>query len=218
MRINTRIVIDMESLRVIERESVEYIGPVTWCGGGGGQTSTTTYDAKYNDRMANISERQQAMSEDYFKFWSTHGKPYEVAKIKANLELMPYEVATAKEEMTTKRQGLALRRKEMTSAEPVMEEYYKQALEGVDVGEEVATARSDVAQGLHEVEGEMERHMSRLGVDPTSPAYMERMKTSGMEKAKAVGGAMSGARRYAERESFARLGGATAAFKGGIPA
>lgn len=215
MRINTRIVIDIQSLRVTERESVEYTGPIAWCKGGGTST-TTTYDEKYNRRMANISERQQAMSEEYFAFWKQHGKPYEAAKIKANLELMPYEVETAKEEMATKRQGMGLMREEMTAVKPVMEEYYKQALEGVDVGEETTRARADVAQGLQEVEGEMERQMGRLGVDPTSPAYQERMKTSGMEKAKAVGGAMSQARQYAERESFQRVAGATAQFKGGL--
>lgn len=217
MRLNTRIVIDMATLKVIERESTEYDGPIAHCGGGGG-SSEPTYDEAYNKRMANVAERQQAMSEEYFKFWEKHGKPYEKAKIKANMELMPYEVETRKAEMETQQLGMEMRQKEMKMAEPVAEEYYKQALEGVDVGEEVQQARSDVAQGLQETEGEMSRHMSRLGVDPSSPAYMERMKAGGMEKAKMVGGAMSAARRSAEQTNFGRLAQATQTAKqaGGI--
>ncbi len=214
MRINTRIVIDMATLKVTERDSIMYDGPTAHCGGGG-SGGGDSYDKKYNARMAKVAERQQGMSESYFKFWEQNGKPYERAKIKANMELMPYEVATRKMEMETKRQGLGMRQEEMQMAKPVTEEYYKQALEGVDEGEAVQTARADVAQGLQETEGEMSRHMSRLGVDPSSPAYMERMKAGGMEKAKVIGGAMTTARRGAERENFGRLAQATQTAKTG---
>ncbi|MCK4819085.1 hypothetical protein KA005_25150, partial [bacterium] len=131
MRFNTKIVIDMATLEVIERESIEYDGPIAHCGGGGGG-GEPSYDKEYNQRMAGVAERQQAMSEEYFKFWEKHGKPYEKAKIKANMELMPYEVKTRKAEMQTQQLGMKMRRKEMKMAEPIAEEYYKQALEGVD--------------------------------------------------------------------------------------
>ena len=204
MRINTRVVFDIKLLCVVQRESFEYNGSVAICKGGGGAV-----DKKYNRRMANVAERQQNIADQYFKFWETTQKPYEMAQVKANVELMPFEVEQRKV-------GLQTRTEEMQKAAPVVEEYYKQALEGVDIGEETARARADVTQGLHEVEGEMERHMGRLGIDPTSPAYMERMKTSGMEKAKAVGGAMSAARTQAKTRSFGMLSEATQVSKAGI--
>lgn len=230
MRINNRVVIDIVTLKVIERDFTEYTGPIAYCGGGS-KSSSTSVDKKYNARMARIAEKQQKMSEQYFDFWNKHERPYEAAKLKANRRLLGLETRVARDELRTKRKELSTQRKafglqqeemaqrseEISMAKPVVEEYYKQALEGVDVGEETSRARADVAQSLHEAEGEIERHMSRLGVDPSSPAYAERMKTSGMEKAKAVGGAMSTARRYAEEENFQRVAGATAQFKGGLP-
>ena len=76
MRIYTKIVIDMETLEVIESEYFEYSGPIAHCGGGG-STTTNTVDYAYNARMAAISERQQAMAEEYFQFWQSDYKPLE---------------------------------------------------------------------------------------------------------------------------------------------
>ena len=182
--------------------------------GGGGSSGV---DRRYNARLAAIAERQQGMADEYFEFWRESGKPYEKAQLEANLELLPQEVETRKLGLETQKLGFETARKEMTAGTPVMEEYYKQALEGVDVGEEVQMARSDVAQGIQESEDATERTMSRLGVDPLSGRFADSMKATGMEKAKMVGGAMSGARRAAEDQNFQRLAGATQQFKtGGI--
>lgn len=215
MKLYKRIVIDMKTLQVIEAEEIEYDGPIAECKGSK-QTSTTSYDTKYNARMAKIAERQQGIADQYFEFWKQTYKPYETAQVAANLELMPFEVAAQKEQLQTATAGAQARRKEIGLAKPVVEEYYKQALEGVDVGQEVSRARADVAQGLQESEEEVKREMSRLGVDPTSGRFAAAARTSGLEKARAVGGAMSEARRYAERESFSRASGATQTFKGGL--
>jgi len=195
----------MATLQVIERTEIEHSGPIALCKGGGGDT----VDKEYNKRMANIAERQQGIADEYFKFWETTGKPYEQAQMAANMELMPYEVATQK-------LGLQARASELQQAKPVMEEYYKQALEGVNPEEQVQRARADVAQGIQESEEENARTMERLGISPGSPAYAEQLKTSGIQKAKAIGAAMTTARTTTEQENFQRLQTATQSFKGGI--
>jgi hypothetical protein len=214
MKIFKKVVIDIATLRVIEKDVFTYHGPIAHCGGGGG--GADPYDKEYNARMAKVAERQQGMADEYFKFWETHAKPYEKAQYASALELLPGETETRKEQMKTEQLGLQTRREEMGMAKPVMEEYYKTALEGVDVGEETRMARADVAQGIQESEEATERSMSRMGVDPLSGRFAGEMKATGMEKAKAVGGAMSGARRYAKEATFKAQAIATQGFKGGI--
>ena len=228
MRVNTRVVIRCKTLAVTDRQSYEYIGPVAHCGGGGGSV-----DKKFNARMASVAERQQNIADKYFNFWSKHQRPYEAKQLAYNTKLLPHEFATETKKLETERRGyetaqkgyglveeeMDVRSAELRQAAPVMEEYYKQALEGVDVGEETARARADVAQGLEETERETARQMGRLGVDVSSPAYAERMKATGMEKAKAVGSAMSQARTSATDRSFGMLAQATSQFKtsSGLP-
>lgn len=65
MKIYTKVVIDMDTLDTLEEESFEYDGPVALCGGGGGETSSTSGDPVYNARMANIQEAQQAMATEF---------------------------------------------------------------------------------------------------------------------------------------------------------
>ena len=219
MRVNTRVVLAIKTSQVIERQSYEYDGLVELCAGGGGGDGV---DKKFNARMANIAERQQDQSDAYFSFWSKFQRPYEAKQIKYNTKLLPHEYATETKKLETERKGyglaqeeMGLRSKEIGQVAPVMQEYYKQALEGVDVGEETQRARADVAQGFQESEEATDRSMSRLGVDVTSPAYAERMKSSNMSKAKAVGGAMSQARTSAKDRSFGMLAQATSQFKTG---
>ena len=187
-----------------------------------GGSSGGSVDKKFNARMAGVSERQQNISDAYFSFWSAHQRPYEAKQIKYNTALLPHEFATETKKLETERKGFGLaqeamdvRSGELKQATPVMEEYYKQALEGVDVGEETQRARADVAQGFQETEAETSREMGRLGMDVTSPAYAERMKASNIDKAKVIGGAMSQARTSAKDRSFGMLAQATSQFKTG---
>ena len=92
MKIYNLLVLDMDTLEVLEEDSFEYFGDLAECGkpSGGG------VDKAYNARMATIAEAQQAMSEEYFAYWGETIRPYEEAQVAANLELMPYETEAMK--------------------------------------------------------------------------------------------------------------------------
>jgi hypothetical protein len=208
MKVYTKIVIDLETKCVVEAESFDYDGPVAECKGG--SSSTTTVDYAYNRRMATIAERQEAMAEEYFKFWESEYKPMEKMQIEANKELIPMQTEFAKEQM-----GLGL--EEMKAAKPMVSEYYKQALEGVNVDERVTQARADVGLAFKEGEEATRREAGRLGLDPDDPRYARMMGSRGLSQAKATAGAMTGARIEAEDESFKRLQSGMSTFRGGIP-
>ncbi len=63
--------------------------------GGGGEA----FDKEYNKRLADISERKQAMAEEQFAFWKEAHKPMEEAQIEANMLLMPFELDARKSEL-----------------------------------------------------------------------------------------------------------------------
>jgi hypothetical protein len=66
VKIYTKIVIDMETLEVIEAEWTEYTGPIGGCkGGGGGQE----VDKDFNKGMLAISEKQQDMADEMFNLF-----------------------------------------------------------------------------------------------------------------------------------------------------
>ena len=66
MRIYTRIAMSMRTGRILRAEFVHFHGPVALCKGGGGSSTTNTVDYGYNDRMATLSEEQQAWAREYF--------------------------------------------------------------------------------------------------------------------------------------------------------
>lgn len=235
MKIITKIVIDIATGRVEEEDSYEYNGPIMECKGGGSQSTTTTnIDYAYNARMAALSERQQAMSENYFKFWETSYKPMEQAQIDANIGLIPTQVAAERskseyekaqadaakglipEQTALAAETIGAQRSEIAAATPVVSEYYKQALRGVDPNQRVAQAQTDVATSFAGTDAAMMRSMGRYGVGMGSDRIAEMQRMKSIEQAKATGAAMTGARIGAEEENFARLTGASAMFKGGL--
>lgn len=227
MRIYTKIVIDMETLKVIEAEwTDDYEGPVAECKGG--STTTNTVDYAYNARMAAISERQQRMAEEYFAFWKSDYKPLEREQIQANRQLIPFQTELEKQKILAEselipdqvafqKEMMAAGIEETRAAKPVLEEFYKQALEGVDVEGRVQAARSDVAQSFAESEQQLRRESGRLGLDPNDPRFKRALGVKGLEQAKATAGAMTTTRTAAEDEEFRRLAGATTTFKQGLP-
>lgn len=213
MKVYTKIVIDMDKGCVVEAEGFDYHGPVALCKGG--STTTTGVDYAYNARMATISERQQLMAEEYFTFWQTDYKPLEKAQIQANMGLIPFQ--TAEEQMKLEssmeimpfqtelaKQTAATGIKQQQEMRPVMEEFYKQALEGVDESEEMRRARADVGLSFAENQGALEREAGRLGLDPTSGRFISKMGDRSLEKARITAGAMGAARQSADDKTFAR--------------
>lgn len=289
MKIYNRVVINIETLEVIEEDSYEYDGPIAKCFGGGGGTSSKTvtynynYDAEYNARLATIAEKQQQTANEYHEFWQDYQKPYEIALMEANEDLIPVQLEQAKAEVARMKAdtqtmleraaadvkyrgaqtagvyqgieesklGMERTRQEMGFAEeemgekrltwdyaadvrefqrekmdweeeerelakPVLSEYYKEALSGIDPQEQARMARADVVSAFGDYDEAAKREASRLGVSPSSGAYANTIKATGIEKAKAVGTAMTGAKQYAQEANFDRLNKATSAYKGGI--
>lgn len=243
MKVITKVVID-KSGRTIYCDSYEYDGPIAQCKGGGPTTSTTTttgeIDYAYNARMAAIAEDQQSIANEYAQFWREEYKPLESAQIAANKSLVETQTETERQRQATERAGLGLEeekiaagrellpeqtelakeqvglaRSEISAAKPVMSEFYKQALQGVDPDKAVTRARGDVAAGFKGAESAERRALGRIGVRggaKTQGALRQRFQ----EQAKATAFASTEAREGAEEQSFKRLAGATAQFKGGI--
>lgn len=181
MKIYSKLVYDLKTGNMIEENSFEYDGTALECKGG--SSTSTSVDEEYNKRMATIAEAQQAMAEEYYKYWETDFKPFEQEQIAAARGLLPQQTALARK-------------------------YYGEIAKGPDVEGEMASARSDVQQAHSGMEGEFRREAGRMGVDPSSGRYAG--MRSGMLRDKAKGLARAGTmgRRYAEEKHFERLKGA----------
>ena len=225
MKIYTKIVLNMDTLEVIEEESFDYTGPVAECKGGG---STNTVDYAYNARMATIAERQQEMSNEYFDFWKDEYKPMEKAQIEANMELLPQQTKLEKLRMQSEEDMMPLRNEyekglmesnieEIKQGKPVISEYYKQALNGQDPNKKVAEARTDVASAFKDQESSLRRDAGRMGLDPNSGKFGDAMGRGGLNQARATAGAMTQARDTAENQNFDRLQNAAQVYKAGLP-
>jgi len=224
MRIYNKVVLDIDTLSVIEEDSFEYFGEVAQCKDGTSKTTVTNeVDKEYNARMAAIAEKQQEQSDAYFEYWETTYKPYEEAQITANLELLPFEVdtqlATLEAQKATAEGILELTpyevgyRKEWLESEidlipqrhAVSSEFYEQALSGINVKSRMDTAAADVAQSLSGAESAARRSAARMGLNVSSGRIADMLKTSSLDRARATGLARNVSRVNAEAENFQRL-------------
>lgn len=154
-------------------------------GSGGGGSGV---DRAYNRRMATIAEKQQAMSDEYMNFWRESYKPMEEAKIKANIGLIPKQAALAEKQISS---GM---------------EFQKMAEEGIDPTEEAARAQAGVEHSFKGATESMARGVARFGLDPTSGIFSDVARQTSLAKARGIAGARTEGKRYAETESFRRLG------------
>lgn len=224
MKIYNKLVLNMDTLEVMEEDSFDYQGPIAECKG----STTTTVDKEYNRRMATIAEQQQAMAQEYFDFWQDEYKPMESAQIRANMELMPQQTRLEKLRMQAEedlmpmqveyQKGLmANNLEEIKQGKPVISEYYKQALTGQNPDQKVREARTDVASAFREQEGTLRRQAGRLGLDPNSNRFADAAGIGGLNQARATAGAMTQARDVAEEKNFNRLQQASTLYKSGLP-
>lgn len=221
MEVYTRIVMDIETLEVIEKESFEYSGEVSLCKGG--SSSSTTVDKAYNARLAAIQERQQNIADEYFKYWEQYQKPYEILQTQSNTQLLPYETETAKQQQVLAGQqakagqellplqtGAAKAKLEdqietLGMMKPVKTNFFQQAAEGVDVQGRMGMAQADVAKGFSDADAQTRMDMSRLGVNPNSGRFLAARGSADRAKAAAVAGARTTSRLNSEDENFKRL-------------
>jgi len=215
MKVYNRIVMNIFTGEIVEEDSYQYEGPICHCKGGG-SSSTTSVDYAYNARMAAIAEKQQVQADQYFKEWETTYKPYERAQVDANMELMPFEVDAQKATMEAVTELAPLEtglRKEQIASEmdmipkrqAVSSAFYEEALSGIDVRGRMDTASADVNQALSGTEAAARREASRMGLNASSGRMADMLKTSSLDRAKAVGTARTTARTGAEQEQFGRL-------------
>lgn len=179
MKVYERVVIDMTTNEVLEEVSYEYDGPVAECKSGG-SSSTNTVDYEYNDRMATLSEEQQDWAREYYKFWESDQRPLEEAMIKSDLA-------------------------EVEARQPIISEFYTQSLEGTDPEARAASAGADVQHTFGNVQQQMVRDASRMGINANSGKMATAMGTMGNDMVKAQAGEMNKARTDAKDENYKRL-------------
>lgn len=186
--------------------------------GGGSQTTTTNnYDPVYNAKMAEIAGRQQEMAEDQWDMYKTYFQDYEISVAQANKDLLPYMTDSTKEQLQYQSEAAAANREllpaatalnkaELEGQKPVAEKYYKEALEGINVGDRMDSASTEVKAAAKLGESIRRREASRYGIDPGSTTFGNAVNKSALETARGISGARTGAKERAEQENFQRLG------------
>lgn len=162
----------------------------------------------------------------------------EIATLEANTSLLPWQKKTAIKALETEYQELDAKQEllpqqtttemsklkaakgvydaaalETSQAAPVMADYYKKALSGVNINERVSQARAGVQQDLSKQNEIQNRDMARLGINPDSGVYAAGKNQKAVEGAAAMAGAGTAAKTAAEAENFERLSGAVNTYK-----
>lgn len=229
MKIYTYVRINIDTGEIVSSESYEYSGAVALCKGGSGQSPI---DKEYNKRMADISEQELKMAQEYFNFWKTDYKPFEQEQIKQNMMLLPHLTQTQIDEAKVKQeqyQGLLKKDKNgqnliglqqeeqrqliqqnlelMPQQTQVAKEAYNAALRGVDENAAADRARADVALSFGQSETDLRRDLSRAGIGASGEQYTAAAAGLARDRAKSMAGAMTTARTTANNEEFSRLSG-----------
>jgi len=150
--------------------------------GGGGTTSTTTVDEAYNARMATIAEAQQKMAQEYYQYYKDYYQPYEKQQIAANQSLLPYQT-------------------------DVQQKALLAGASALDPDAAMDTAAADVAQSYEGAQDSITRSLAKRGVRMDSGQALQLQKETALERAKAIGGARTGARQNINKYALALLGG-----------
>ena len=229
MKVYAKVVVDINTGKILEEDFFMYWGPIAECKGGSRSTSTTV-DYAYNARMAAIAEKNQVYADQMFHVFKygtkETGRISEMdlmsKQIQTEYGLLPQKTDTEREGLKFKEQlaqagqeliplqteaekvGLKDRMKTTRERAPVISSFYEDAMTGVDVDERVGQARSGVHQSFQQSEEITKRNMSRLGVDPSSGAAASAFKDVGIHKATALAGAGTAAKTQAEAEDFNR--------------
>jgi hypothetical protein len=152
-------------------------------GSGGGSTTINSEDKEYNARMATIAEAQQGMAEEYYQYYQDVYRPYETEQVSANRELLPYQVDAQKQA-------------------------YGSLGESLDSGKMADTAQADMVQQFSGAQDAMNRTLNKRGVRMDSGQAMQMQKQTALDRARAVGGARTGARQQAAQNAMQVIGGA----------
>lgn len=228
MKVYNKIVIDMDSSEIVEEDSFEYDGPLAMCFNvSNNKSSGQSYmiDPVAARRMADIAQQQADLGNQQWNYYLRTFQPYETSLAKSNQRLIaPNESLTRKQMQAqesliperTRAAGAAYTSaaNELEQSQPAVAKFYEQAMNGVNVGDRMRQAGAGVAQQFDSSMGQTTRALSRMGVNPNSASAGDALSRFGIARAKAVGGAMTGAKNLAEAENFQRLNAAVNARQG----
>jgi hypothetical protein len=183
---------------VLRACSSEYAGPVALLKGGkGGGSSTTNIssepDKAYNARMAKVTERQQALSDQFFNWWQTVQAPVEQANADAQLGLIPAQTDIVRE-------GLE-------GFKGIQTDFYNAS--------RPTSTETYANMALSKATGSMNRNMSRMGISPTSGAAQSASRDLAIQGAASIAGAANTGRMQGEEMNLKKLSGAMAYGLGG---
>ncbi len=150
--------------------------------GGGGETTINSEDEAYNARMATIAEAQQGMAEEYYKYYKESYQPYEKEQIAANRALIPYQTGMQKKALAA-------------------------GAEALDPNAAMDTAQADVVQSYEGAQTSITQNLAKRGVRMDSGQSMQMQKDMVLDRAKAIGGARTTARRDVGDKALGVLGG-----------
>ena len=178
--------------------SSEYAGPVALLKGGkGGGSSTTNIssepDKAYNARMAKVTERQQALSDQFFNWWQTVQAPVAQANADAQLGLIPAQTDIVRE-------GLE-------GFKGIQTDFYNAS--------RPTSTETYANMALSKATGSMNRNMSRMGISPTSGAAQSASRDLAIQGAASIAGAANTGRMQGEEMNLKKLSGAMAYGLGG---
>ena len=178
--------------------SSEYAGPAALLKGGkGGGSSTTNIssepDKAYNARMAKVTERQQALSDQFFNWWQTVQAPVEQANADAQLGLIPAQTDIVRE-------GLE-------GFKGIQTDFYNAS--------RPTSTETYANMALSKATGSMNRNMSRMGISPTSGAAQSASRDLAIQGAASIAGAANTGRMQGEEMNLKKLSGAMAYGLGG---
>lgn len=288
MKVYTKVVIDMNTMEVVEEESFDYSGPVALCGGGG---SGGGVDKAFNARMASIAETQSGLGSALYNFWrygtttpeySTPVTPYaypggdatrpgyfriikgpnagnaideatyreweakhpgkplpsewyewveagepvnaadvspyelERRQIEANIELLPQQTGLFREQIAAQRELLpqqtslareqiAEERARIAARQPVLAQFYREALAGPNAREWARQAGTDMAAEYAALPGQVRRQVAATGANPSSPRLASLFSRIGASRQRDIAAAKTAAARSARKEKWIRL-------------
>ena len=157
-----------------------------------------------NTFTANKAETDTRLLKGYEE---STGSGYDLATATniANLGLVDSRAGLEQSNIDTALLGNTAAQEAINAKRPVTQEFYNQALQGVDVDRRVGQAQTDATMAFQNSGKEMRQQAALAGVNPNSGRFAGALANNSLDQAKAIGSARTSARDSAEQESFARL-------------
>lgn len=185
--------------------------------GGSSKTTVNSYDPVASAKMAEIAQDQQDIADEQWDMYKQYFQDYEIAAAQANKDLLPYITESSRLTLQEQKRDLELNQplkdalrntqmQEVQAAAPIADKFYKESLEGVDLGKRADEAGANVNAALSAERGALGRNLSRYGVDPGSSRFRSGLDTAGVTAAGMVAGARNQAVKEGETENYNRLG------------